>query len=85
MSTVSGAKMILAMETDQAVMVWVNQKADATAFSPITTIWASPGDSFLAAETDHTIPTVATAYVYLCSIVEHGMGNSLMSSRMEKT
>jgi hypothetical protein len=83
MFSVSGAIMVLAMETDQAVVVGVNQKADTTAFTPITAIGASPGDTFLSAETDHTIPTVATAYVYLCSIVEHGMGNSLMSSRME--
>jgi hypothetical protein len=83
MGPVPGAKMVLAMETDQAVMIGVNQKADSTAFTPITAIGTSPRDTFLAAEADHAIPTVATAYVYLCSIVEHGMGNSLMSSRME--
>jgi hypothetical protein len=80
MCAMSGVKMVLAMETHQAIMVGVDQKADSTAFTTIPAIGASSWDAFLAAETDHAIPAIAAIYVYLCSIVEHGWGYFLISS-----
>jgi hypothetical protein len=72
MSAMSGVKMVLAMEADQAIMVGVDQQADTTAFTTIPAIGSTSWDTFLTTETNHAIPAIAAVYIYLGSIIEHG-------------
>jgi hypothetical protein len=77
MFPMSGLIMVLAMEPEQAVMVGVHQEAYTATITTVPTVGATPRDAFLPAETDHAIPAVAAPYIYLCSIVEHGLVKSL--------